>query len=198
MTNPDIIILSRESYRIPAPKSFTIGDPEILKQVWSEAATTAEKKMVFERDRIPKSWRASMVFTKELWEHRYPVMAARICVSHKDYADTYESGQYFVDAVKRGYPRDLVCEKAAYRIMVEHHTPDEHGNVVSDYQFSTGADGTYGIATDMIRRYGFSVRFEFSNWDLLPEHQIRDRLAYLFRCPEILNPPVEEDLIDGE
>jgi len=198
MTKPRIITLSRESYKIPAPKSFSIGDPDALKMVWEGAVSSVEKKMVFERNRIPKTWKATLVFTKELWDGRYPVMAARICVSHRDYLEIYEAGQCFVDSIKRGYPRELACYKPMYEIMVEHHTPDDTGNVVNRYQFNTGASGTYGIVTDMVKRHGFSVRFEFSNWDILPEQQIRDRLAYLFRCPEILNPTTENESEDIE
>lgn len=179
--------LSTEIYNVPAPKEVTIGDPYILDKVLQGTASAEDKKMIFSRERIAKSWKARLVYTKELWEGRYCVIAARLCVAHRDYIDAFDRIQYYSGAVLRGYPRDLVCEKASYEISVLHHTPDLNGNTLNLYRVNTGTDGSYGCAYKMIGQYGFSVRFEFPNRDLMSEHQIRELLAYLFRCPEILN-----------
>lgn len=180
------IRLSREVYDIPTPREIAIGDPKKFEKIAYGTASHLDRRQVFANRRIPKSWKAAIAFTKELWDGRYATCTAHIYASHTDYISFLQEEKFFLDTLRTSGDNDLVCDESeSYEISVSFLDADEHGDDHYYQLLRMGQSGIFGHAFDFYRQYGFAVSFEFPCGGKMTEPQMRQCLAKLFRCPEI-------------
>lgn len=178
----------KEIYDVPTPLAFTIGDSLSLEKILQGDTTAQERKRVYRREKIPKTWKAKVVFRRETLGKAFedPVYSVNLYVCHKDYIDTYVSGSYYPSAVRKGGDRMLETQRDHYKVATTFRDADENGKTEYCVEFDNGIDGYFASLTDCVVPFGFLLYFDLPPATTMSVKKMRESLAYLFRCPAIV------------
>lgn len=180
--NEEIKVNWKEVYDIETPTSIVIGDPSYFEEMEdpkvSERVKNNMRRLTLIKNKIPKTHKARLIFSELAMDGFEPgdeflVHEAKVVICNEKYLDTYCNDQYYPDAVLED--EDLGCDTAQYTIYVG---DDRYYNV------HTGADGYFGQKMVNKAQFGFVVSFTFPS-DLMEEEEMRQILAYLFKCESI-------------
>ncbi len=177
-------------YKVPTPKSFTIGDPDRLLRMESGEAKRYERESVFHREKIAKTWKSVLRVRKQSIYQTKLFLMFTFMTCHKDYIDAYRKGLYYPDSVKQNGFNMLDTDKDYVWLQLESHksTGDK---VVDELKHATflplDSDGIYGWYRDCVKPFGFFVEVSIPIRDD-PEYEnnILECLSEVFDCPAIL------------
>ena len=178
----------KEIYDIPTPLAFTIGDSLSLEKFWLGDNSAKERKRIYTRGKIPKTWKAKLIFRRESLGKDFedPVYSVSLYVCHKDYIDTYVSGSYYPSAVRKDGERMLETQRDHYKVATTFREADEEGKTEYTVEFDNGIDGYFASVTDCVVPFGFLVYFDLPPATTMSVKSMRKNIAYLFRCPAIM------------
>lgn len=177
----------KEDYDIQPPKEILVGDSAIVEKVLLSTASVLERRKVYQRVKIPKTWKGKLAFRKDVLRGTQvaPVYSVSIYVAHKDYIDTYAAGSYYPSAVRKGGERIMETKNGRYQVKTVSHEAEENGKAEYRAEFENGGDGFFGNVIDCFSSYGFLMTVDLPDPVIMSEQSMRDTLAHLFRCPEI-------------
>lgn len=175
----------KEVYDIETPTSIVIGDPSYFEEMEdpkvSERVKNNMKKLTLIKGNIPKTHKARLIFSELECEGFAPdkpffIHEAKIVICNAKYLDVYCNDQYYPSQVIEDTA--LGCDVAQYNVYINYGEDNRYYNV------HTGADGMYGSKQINKGAYGFNCSFTFPS-DLINEKEMRQILAYLFKCEAI-------------
>lgn len=176
----------KEVYDIETPKTLIIGDPSYFEEMEdpkvSERVKNNMKKLTLIKGNIPKTHKARLIFSELECEGFKPdepflVHEAKIVICNAKYLDTYCNNEYYPSQVVED--TDLGVDTAEYIVSIRYHNGEN-----KYYNVHTGSDGYIGQKMINKGAYGFNCSFTFPS-DLMDEKEMRQILAYLFKCEAI-------------